>query len=122
MATHGDRFGRQRGRGDWGQGTQLQQMPKHGVKIYGDFSGGFNYQAAREATQPNASFDSLDMQVTPANELARLPGAITQEVLGGHNPAQLALHPSLSLTSELLLFDPPYLGVNGTGATVWTDE
>jgi len=122
MATHGDRFGRQRGRGDWGQGAQLQQVPKHGVKIYGDFSGGFNYQAAREVTQPNASFDSLDMQVTTANELTRLPGAITQEVLAGHNPAQLALHPSLSLTSELLMFDPPYLGVKGTGATVWTDE
>lgn len=121
MATHGDKLGRQKGRGDWGNGAFLREVPMHGIKTYNDFSGGFNAQTARELTPPNASYDMLDMQVTPANELARLPGAVTEEVLGGHDPVQLALHPSLSLTSELVMFDPPYIGVKGIGATVWTD-
>lgn len=119
MATHGDKFGQQKGRGDWGKGNFLRELPQHGTQTFGDFSGGLDARTNRERTPENASYDTLDMLVSPANELIRAPGADTIETLADRDPLQLALHPSLSHTSELVMFDPPYIGIKTAGDTNW---
>jgi hypothetical protein len=119
MKTYQDKFGNE-GYGAYGQGNFIQTLPQPQYVTYGDFSGGLNTKDSREDIQPNSSPNSLDVEVTLRDRLRRVPGTTTVETLT-RNPAQLVLHASLDYTSELVMFDAPFIGIKTGDTTVWTD-
>lgn len=121
MTSLGDRFGRSQfakfGRGIY---NPVQSLPTSKELTFRDFSGGYFAAQPREAVPPNASSFTHNMLVTPQNSLMRIPGIIDRETLV-RVPDQVALHASLSGSSELVMFDAPFIGVKREAATVWTD-
>lgn len=106
----------------FGQGQFLQSVPGKTVPVlFNDFSGGFDSRVLREGVPNNASNDMLDMEVTRKNRLKRGFGTVGVETLAGHTASQFALHAALRGSAELVLFDPPFLGIKRVGDTVWTD-
>jgi len=105
----------------FGRGHQIDRYPEEVPVDYGDFSGGVDMSRAREHLDPNTSPRGSDFYINDRSRLVRFPGTTQLEVLTPRLPIQMALHASLDNRSELILFDPPFIGVKGEGATVWTD-
>jgi hypothetical protein len=106
---------------NFGQGNFLKQLPQDAVKRFADFHGGHDSRQHTSQTPPSSSPRTRDMEVSSKNRLRRGPGVTNDETLVGHPAWQMALHASLDFTSELVMFDAPYIGVKGPAATVWTN-
>lgn len=119
MQNYRDKFGNE-GYGAYGQGNFIQTLPQPQRVTYGDFSGGLNTKDSREDTQPNSSPNALDVEVTLRDRLRPVPGTTTVETLA-RTANQLVLHASLDYTSELVMFDAPFIGVKTGNVTTWTD-
>lgn len=107
----------------YGTGFQLDPaaVPAMQWIAYPDFSGGYISAAATDTIPKNATGNSLDVEVDRRGRLVVVPGTTEVELLAGRTLTQVALHASLSEGSELLFFDPPFLGVRTSGATAWQD-
>lgn len=119
MKNYQDKFGNG-SYGAYGQGNFIQTLPQPQRVTYGDFSGGLNTKDSREDIQPNSSPNSLDVEVTLRDRLRPVPGTTAVETLT-HDATQLVLHASLDYTSELVMFDAPFIGIKTGDTTVWTD-
>jgi hypothetical protein len=107
---------------NFGRMVQMAQTPKDNPAItFADFSGGYDARVAREDVPRNGSPFAVNCEVDNKNRIVRAPGTSEVEVLTGHTPVQMAIHGNLDGRSELLLFNPPFLGVKQIGSTVWTD-
>lgn len=100
------------------RGNQIQALPESQQLVFEDFSGGYD---ARNRRSPNSTSFALDTLVTDEGRIRRVPGVVTAEQLSEREPTQVALQPSLDYTTELLLFDPPWLGVKYEGDVEWTN-
>lgn len=89
---------------------------------FSSFAGGLNMQDSREDVERDSSPSMTDIEVTKNDSLRRAPGLTTVETYAGRNPLpHLALHANLDNRAELVLFDPPFIGVKDVSGTVWTD-
>jgi len=110
------------GYGTYGEGQRLdpETLPKLEWDTYNSFKGGYNSSDSRQNTPAGFSPYSCDVEVTANDRLRRAPGVLVAEALPGHSPVQMVMHTSLGYVPELLLFDPPYMGIRGaSGATTW---
>lgn len=115
-------FKRQLGSGpfrEYGDGSYIQEYPQmHWIPLP-DFGGGYDSRDAREDLPRNASPNCLDVEIDRKNRIVRVPGTSALETFAGRSIRQAALHASLDFSSELVFFDPPFIGVRSTGATEW---
>jgi hypothetical protein len=119
MQNYDRKFGNE-GYGTYGRGNYLQQLPTPQRIAFSDFSGGLDMRNSREDTPPNASPNSLDVEVTKQDSIRPVPGTTTVEVLT-RDAKQVLLQASLDYTSELIMFDAPFIGVKRGDETVWFD-
>jgi hypothetical protein len=118
--TKPSRFGEGRGKfGQFGKGQFIRELPQDSYATFNDFRGGYHAEGGRELVPPNASSDMIDFLVTQGNRLARIPGTAAVETLFTHIPFQMIQQVSLSNAAELIMFDPPYIGIKTSGATDW---
>lgn len=110
-----------RGYERYGSGLYLPTAPQQESMSHNSFEGGLDFRQAKEDAPRNTSPDAMDVEITLNDRLRPAPGTTTLETFSGRDPVQMILHPSLDFTTELVFFDPPYIGVRRTGATVWTD-
>lgn len=114
-------FGDGRGKyGKFGTGSPVKELPAASPVPFENFQAGFDCRQGREGN-PNGSPNSLDIEVNHEGHLLRTAGTVDPTVLAGHKPTQMVLQASLSNLAELVLLDPPYIGVKGPGAIDWTD-
>lgn len=121
MSNYARRLG-QGANKSYGQMYQLDPtaVPAMQWLTFADFSGGY-VSGTKDAIPKNASGNSLDIEVDRKGRLVRVPGTSELELIAGRTLSQVALHASLSQGSELLFFDPPFIGVRSSGATAWQD-
>src|SRR5678816_646729 len=111
--------------GKFGSGYNIQRLPP-GVQIgvvpitFNDFRGGFNAASPRDNVAANTSQNANDIELTPAGSLKVMPGTTPIQSLT-HAASQFAVHVSLSGSSELVIFAPPYIGIYRNSAVQWTD-
>jgi hypothetical protein len=105
-----------------GRIIHLEEIPEKSYAHFSDFREGYDSSDTAQDTPDNASPYMLDVEVTVHDTLRRAPGVMEVETIEDREPyAQLILHASLDNRSELLLIDPPYLGIKTTGDTNWID-
>jgi hypothetical protein len=119
MNSFGRRFG-QGSFGRWGSGHRIESLPEDGVLLWKDFSGGFN-ASVKDKGQPSASPDCLDVEVTSRGGLRPVPGVAEHQVLLPRVPDRMLIHASIDNSAEILLFDPPWLGIIGTSPLAWVN-
>lgn len=107
----------------YGRGAFVQQTPQSNSHAFKDFSGGHVAVGTNETTPQNSSNDAPNVDVDDQGRLVRMPGTTLVEDFGldSRTPLRMAVHASLDFTAEVLLFDPPWLGVRGPTSTVWTN-
>jgi hypothetical protein len=105
---------------NYGRGHYIQSLPEAKYAAFINFSGGLDYREAREDVPQNSSPSALDVEVTHRDRLRPVPGTTSVEELT-HTPNQLVLHASLEFTSELVMFDPPFIGIRTSDETEWFD-
>ena len=98
-----------------GQQLNLQEIE------FPSFAGGLNYQSAEQQTEPQFTQNAEDVVFVTNDKLRRAPGHEVVETMSGRVIRGMLVHPSLDFTSELVLFDPPFVGIKGTGDTIWAD-
>lgn len=115
-------FGEGRGEfGRFGRGTSQPPLPASNTPItFGSFRGGYDTRQGRE-TSDDSSPNCIDIELNKEGRLVRMEGTVAPTVLAGHKPTQMLLQASLSNLAELVLIDPPFIGIKGAGALVWTD-
>lgn len=119
MSNYERKFANQ-GYGRYGRGQRLESVPQDQPVVFEDFSGGYNSSKVG-GTSANSSPLTVDTRVDTKGRLRRAPGVRRTEDFAGRTAAQLAVHASLDNTLELILFDPPFIGVKRAGAVQWTD-
>lgn len=119
MQNYDQKFGNE-GYGTFGRGHFIKELPVPQRLSFSDFSGGLDMRDAKEDTLQNSSSSSLDVEVTQRDRLRPVPGTTTSEVLT-REAKQMLLQASLDYTSELVLFDAPFLGVKRGATTTWFD-
>lgn len=117
MSNYERKLGNQ-GYGVFGKGSFIKELPVTQRLTFSDFSGGLDTRDSREDTEQNSSPNALDVEVTKQDRLRRVPGTTTSETLA-RVPEQMLLQASLDYTSELVLFDSPYMGVKRGAVTTW---
>lgn len=120
MRTHGDRMGRGTF-ARFGRGNYIREMPARETLRFGDFSGAFDARDAREDIPPNSSPDAVDVEVDRKDRIIRAPGTTAYEALAPKTPQQIAVHAGLDYRSELVIFDPPFIGFKREAAITWVD-
>lgn len=105
----------------YGRGNFIREIPAPQRIVYDDFSGGLDFRNSKEDTPPNSSPNSLDIEVTLEDRIRPAPGTIEEESFASHSPTQVILQASLDYTSELVFFDPPFIGVKRGDTTEWFD-
>lgn len=122
MSRMDKQFGK--GKIGWLPGRALElEEPETQWLTFADFSGGHNSSASREQIPANQSPRMLDMEIDRKNRLRRVPGTTVAYDLTDHETVdQMALHAALDNRSELVLFDPPYLGVISNEGPIWSDH
>lgn len=117
---------RQLGKGKvgWLPGRALElEEPETQWLPFADFSGGYNSSVSREQVPANQSPYMRDMEIDREGRLRRVPGTTVSYDLEEHDEvSQMALHAALDNRSELVLFDPPYLGVIADEGPIWSDQ
>lgn len=108
-------------RGDYGVGSDLQQITPPVQKVWNDFSKGFAAVDSPEDTPEGASFDAVDMEVDRRDRLVRAPGVALVEALT-HTPSDMILHGNLDSYSELVMFSAPWVGYKAASTTIWSNE
>lgn len=106
---------------EWGRGRYLQQLPQSSEMVVASFAGGVDLREPAQDTPVNCASDARDMEITSRDRLRPAPGTTLVEAFEDHDPTQVILHASLDYRSELVLLDPPYVGVKSHSETVWTD-
>jgi hypothetical protein len=86
---------------------------------YANFSAGLDLRDAGDKLDPAATQDALDTEVDERNRLVRVPGTVAVETFSGRAPVQMVTQTTLDRSAELVIFDPPWIGVKGSGDTVW---
>lgn len=121
MSNYNRQFGNQ-GYGDYGKANYLQASGTDMQFLtFKDFTGGYSAKDAREDTPPSFTPNSLDTYVTVDDRLTVVPGTTVSDVLVDHQVRKVVLHTSLDFTSDLVLFDPPYIGIKHDGDVEWFD-
>lgn len=116
-----DRWGTRGSYADWGRGRYIQQLPQASEMVVASFSGGVDLREPAQDAPANSASDALDVEVTDRDRLRPAPGTALVEAFVEREPTQIILHASLDYRSELVLLDPPYMGVKSFGDTSWTD-
>jgi hypothetical protein len=106
----------------YGQGSYLRNLPPRDAIHFLNFAGGYFSAVNRKEVPDNTSPFALDVEVTNGNRLRRSPGTTLLESFATRTPNKFIVHGSLDFTSELVFFDPPFLGVKRLAATVWEDK
>ena len=107
----------------YGTGVFIQGLPQTSEHTFRDFSGGYVSVATKESAPLNSSPNAPDTEVDNKGRIVRAPGTTLIEDLGvNRTPIRMAVHASLDFTAELILFDPPFLGVRGPTSTVWQNR
>ena len=121
MNNYNRKFGNQ-GYGAYGKANYLQASgTEMQFLTFKDFTGGYSAKDSREDTPPSFTPNSLDTYVTVDDRLTVVPGTTLNESLEGHDVTKVVLHTSLDFTSDLVLFDPPFIGIKHEGDTEWFD-
>jgi hypothetical protein len=122
MSTWGERLGRS-GRPNLGVGRQLPPgtVPQKQSATYGSFTG-INEADAPESVPFSAGIrGSVDVEISPDNALIRAPGILLVETAVGHSYKNSVVQTDNTGAVELVVFDPPFLGVRTASTTVWTN-
>lgn len=119
--TKFDRYGSSGSFSRYGTGYRIDPtaIPTIQWLQYNDFSGGYVSATARDAIPKNASGNALDVEIDRRGRLVPVPGTTQVELIASRTLTQVALHASLSEGSELLFFDPPFIGVRSGSSTAW---
>lgn len=123
MSTWGDQLGRWSTSRNAGVGAQIapEQVPKTQKIVYGNFSG-IDQSASPTIVPFSAGIRrSIDIEVTKDNALIRAPGIVLIEDAPGHSFKYAVSQTAPDGSVELLVFDPPYIGVRAAAATAWTN-
>lgn len=111
-------FGRHR-RG-YGQGIRLEDIPRSDSVLFEDFSGGYDSSKVGGASEKSSPL-AIDVYVDAEGRIRRVPGLREVEKYTTRTLRQMAVHANLDKVTELVFFDPPFIGVKGPADTVWTD-
>ncbi len=105
-----------------GVGIPVQKLPDEVKLPFASFKGGF-FASDNEGDVPEGfSPDCLDVMVDTKDRLCRMPGLTAIENVAPRDPKGLFSHASIDKTTELVMFDSPYMGrKTGVAATVWTN-
>lgn len=118
-SNYGRKLGQHRGGFGQGQSVNPADVPQFVPVRFSNFQAGYNVADSMEDISANASSNMLDMEVNKRDSLLKAPGTALFELFVGKTPTQIALHVGLQFKSELVLFDPPYVGFKHDTATVW---
>ena len=122
MSTdHGESMARRdRRRRVQGYGLEIREMPQNATLPFANFQGGLHLEDEAFSIPENASGDALDVDVVEGGGIEPMAGITTQELLSGHDPREFFAHPNLNGIVELVIVDPPEIGVKvGSNPTVW---
>jgi hypothetical protein len=119
MQNYNDKFGAGRYRA-YGKGNYLQSVPQNQPVSFNSFAGGLDMRESREDVSQGSSPNCCDVEITQRDRLRPVAGVTAEEELT-RTAQQLVLHASLDYTSELVLFDPPFIGVKTGDTTEWFD-
>ncbi len=106
----------------YGRGAFIKTPPAVKEQSYRDFSAGLVSVATKESAPLNSSPYAPDTEVDDKGRIVRAPGTTLMENLAPRTPERMAVHASLDFTAELILFNPPFIGVKGPTTTVWTNR
>jgi hypothetical protein len=103
-------------------GLEIREIPQNVPVLFSSFAGGLRLDDDKANVPDNSSPDALDVELGENDLLQRVPGIVAIENFSPRDPRDLFSHPSLDGSTELVMFDPPYMGVKqGNDPTVWTD-
>lgn len=106
-----------------GVGLQYIKVPDPQLITLEEWNAGLRLDNTAENLPPNATSDALDMLVNDHGSLERMLGIEIIESFAPHDPLCLFTHAGLDASTELVMFDSPYIGVKaGDAATIWTDR
>lgn len=108
---------------DYGQGRFIrpEMLPVHQPLVWKGFAGGLDLRDVRQDVEANTTPFAVDTVVTHRDRIHRAPGVETLQSLAPREPRQMVVHADLNNTAELLLFDPPWMGVKRHGAVSWAN-
>lgn len=106
---------------DFGRGQYNPNLPEDIPVEFASFAGGYNSADRREDVHPTGSPNCIDVEVDAKDRLIRAPGVGSVEDFGVREAKYLIPHTSLDFRSELVFFDPPFIGVKADAGTIWTD-
>lgn len=124
MSNWGSRLGRNAGAFQAaGVGVQIdpQDVPQQQDMLYGAFTGIDESAAPSLIPFSSGIRGTIDTEVLPDGALVRAPGIAEVEDALGHSFKYAFTQTSPDGAVELLIIDPPFIGVRTAGATVWTN-
>jgi hypothetical protein len=107
----------------FGRKIQMQSLPADAPALtFENFALGYVAGAEKDEIKKNGSPYALNTEVDNKNRIMRAPGTtLVEEFADDHAPTQLVVHGNLNGRTELVFFDPPFVGVKQLGATTWFD-
>lgn len=109
-------------RGQFFQGSQVQEVPKKVTVTYDDFRAGYDSSLGRDKGSENGSPRAQDVFVNHANRIKRLQGATDPIIITTAIPKEMTVQTSLQGTSEVIFFAPPAIQILGLGdIPIWYD-
>jgi hypothetical protein len=107
-SKYADKVGRDRA--GQGSGVQVSGVPEFSPIAFKTFQGGYYSADAPQDLPDGVSPDMTDMITTVRDSLRKAAGTAEEEVFDVRTPTQMALHVGAAMRSELVMFDPPYMG------------
>jgi len=84
------------------------------------FERGIDLRDVEQDQDGTSTQEGLNFEVQADGDLMRTAGHLMSETMtGGRVIRDMLLQTSLDFTTELLMFDSPYMGVKSTGSTTW---
>lgn len=87
--------------------------------VYAKFTGGLDLSDAPEGLELDRSTFALDMEVTRNDRIVRSPGVSLVEEVSPHSLMYIIPQASIDYTTDIVVIDPPYIGIKSTGPFTW---
>lgn len=122
MSTFGDILGRA-GRPNVGRGVSLPQdaLRDPSPVTYQKFNGIDLSDSQLDADPASGQIGTMDIEVSRDDRMRRSPGILQLENMAARRMKWAFQQAHFDGTSEMVFIDPPYIGVKGTGGTIWTN-
>lgn len=117
MATWGDKLGRA-GRPEAGVGYSMppEQVPREEEIIYAQWQKGLNTAESPENIPEDAASAMVDVEIDDTDALIRGAGVTLDQDISPRVATWMFQQAAVDFSTELLVIDPPHLGVKSTGA------